>query len=106
MSSDEVLKQVISETGSDANCIMERANSDATKTALRALTQEAKDAGLCGVPSYRVFRRATGGSQWNRVGDIVWGQDEMTVVEDMIAGCNGDDVATVGSGAGVERSRL
>lgn len=107
MSSDEALRQVIAETQFDATSIMERANSDETKKALRACTQEAKDVGLCGVPSYRVFRRATGESEWKQVGDVVWGQDELAVVEDMIAGWDGDEAAAVRSGSGItEQSRL
>ena len=106
ISSYKVLKRVIAETQFDANHIMDRVNSEDIKKALRALTQEAKDVGLCGVPSYRVFRRMTGASEWNQVGDLVWGQDELAVVEDMIVGCNGDELATVEGGGAVERSRL
>lgn len=106
MSSDEVLKQVVSETPYNADEIMQRANSDEIKKQLRACTQEAKDVGLCGVPSYRVFRRPSGESEWKRAGDIVWGQDELAVVEDLIAGWDGSGVADVGGGGGKERSRL
>lgn len=107
MSSDDVLKQVISETGHDANAVMERANSDEIKKELRARTKEAKDVGLCGVPSYRVFHKASGEKDWRQVGGIVWGQDELAVVEDMIVGRYDDGTAAVGGGSGeVERSRL
>lgn len=106
MSSDEVLKQVISETPYNADDIIQNANSDEIKKQLRACTQEAKDVGLCGVPSYRVFRRSSGESEWKRAGDIVWGQDELAVVEDLIAGWDGSGVADVGVGGERERSRL
>lgn len=106
MSSDDVLKQVISETQYDAETVMKKASSDEVKKALRALTKEAKDVGLCGVPSYRVFRRRTGKGEWRQVGDIVWGQDELAVVEDMIAGFNGDELASVASGGAAARSKL
>lgn len=106
MSSDEVLKQVIAEAQYDADAIMQRANSDEIKKALRACTQEAKEVGLCGVPSYRVFRRASGGGVWTQAGDVVWGQDELVVVEDLIAGWDGEGIATVGGGSGVDRSKL
>lgn len=106
MSSDDVLKQVISETQYDADHIMRRANSDEVKKDLRARTQEAKAVGLCGVPSYRIFRRNTAASEWEQVGDLVWGQDETAVVEDLIAGCDGSEVATLGTGSVVGRSRL
>jgi hypothetical protein len=52
---------------------------------LRNLTAEAKALGICGVPTYRVLRQASSGG-WSLAGGIVWGQDEMSVVEDLIAG--------------------
>lgn len=94
MSADDILSQVIAEAGYDAPGILARANSDKYKKALRARTQEAKQIGLCGVPSYRVFRRRDG-QDWKQVGDVVWGQDEMPVVEDLIVGWNGEGVADV-----------
>jgi len=94
MSSDDVLSKVITEAGYDASSIMARADSDEYKKTLRAHTQEAKQIGLCGVPSYRIFRRGNG-RDWAQVGDIVWGQDEMAVVEDLIAGWNGEGIADV-----------
>lgn len=106
MSSDEVLKQVISETQYNADEIMQRANSDEIKKQLRACTKEAKDVGLCGVPSYRVFKRSSGGREWKSAGDIVWGQDELAVVEDLIAGWDGSGFADVGGGGEMQRSRL
>ena len=63
-----------------------KASTDAVKDQLRQLTAEAKAAGLCGVPSYRVFRQLNG--RWENVGGVVWGQDEINVVEDLIAGWN------------------
>jgi 2-hydroxychromene-2-carboxylate isomerase len=89
MSSDEVLADVIREAGYDAQDVLARANSPQYKNELRARTKEAKDTGLCGVPSYRVFRRQTGEGGWKLAGDIVWGQDELAVVEDLIAGWDG-----------------
>lgn len=98
MASDEVLHQVIAEGGYDATEILTRANEKKYKDELRARTSEAKEVGLCGVPSYRVFRRKVGREReedWAQVGDIVWGQDESVVVEDLIAGWNGQGVAKV-----------
>lgn len=103
MSSDEVLRKVISEASFDANSILERANSDEFKKALRARTQEAKEIGLCGVPSYRVFRRRAEQS-W-KVCNIVWGQDESNVVEDLIVGWD-DTVGAEPSSGASGRSRL
>lgn len=96
MSSDEVLAQVIIEAGHDAKAVLSKANSDEIKKSLRARTAEAKEAGLCGVPTYRVFRRKAGsGDEWRQTGDLVWGQDELAVVQDLIAGWDGIGVAKV-----------
>ncbi|KAK4613153.1 hypothetical protein CLAFUR0_12733 [Fulvia fulva] len=104
MSSDEVLQNVISKTGYDGSGVLSRANSPEVKKDLRARTLEAKEAGLCGVPSYRVFRRKAGSQdQWKQVGDMIWGQDEVLVVEDLIAGSNGEEKAEVEAPA---KSRL
>ena len=98
MSSDEVLSSVITDAGYDANGILSRANSPQIKSDLRAKTKEAKDVGICGVPSYRVYRRKEeqGDAKWKLVGDIVWGQDELAVVEDLIAGWDADDITDAG----------
>lgn len=91
MSSDAVLSAVIAEAGYDAEAVMAKANSQEVKQDLRARTKEAKDTGICGVPSYRIFRRKIGqGEQdWKLASDIVWGQDETVVVEDLISGWDG-----------------
>jgi 2-hydroxychromene-2-carboxylate isomerase len=91
MSSDEVLSSAIAEAGYDAKSIMAKANSPEIKQDLRARTKEAKDTGICGVPSYRIFRRRVGqqDQDWKLVSDIIWGQDESAVVEDLIAGWDG-----------------
>lgn len=101
MSSDEVLSQVIADAGYDAKDILAQASSAEIKAELRKRTQEAKDVGICGVPSYRVFRRKTGQGEgeWRQVGGIVWGQDELAVVEDLVAGWDGERVAEVGDEA-------
>lgn len=91
MASDAVLHDVIAEAGYDADNILAKANSQEIKQDLRRRTQEAKDTGICGVPSYRVFRRKIGqGEQdWRLTSDIVWGQDETVAVEDWISGWDG-----------------
>ena len=106
MSSDDVLKSVITEAGYDGDNVLKRANSQECKADLRARTKEAKDTGLCGVPSYRVFRRTAGAGEdaWKLFGGIVWGQDEVPVVEDLIAGWNGEGVADVGNESRSDRS--
>jgi 2-hydroxychromene-2-carboxylate isomerase len=91
MSSDEVLSAVVAEAGFDAESIMQKANSPEIKQDLRARTQEAKATGICGVPSYRIFRRKVGQGEkdWRLTSDIIWGQDDIAVVEDLISGWDG-----------------
>lgn len=86
MSNDNILHSVILDAGYNADSIISRANSSEIKQNLRARTKEAKDTGICGVPSYRIFRRSAAGGDWKLVSDIIWGQDESVVVEDIIAG--------------------
>jgi 2-hydroxychromene-2-carboxylate isomerase len=96
MASDKILHSVIAEAGYDATSIIAQANSPETKEDLRARTKEAKDTGICGVPSYRVFRRRIGheDQEWKSTSDIIWGQDETTVVEDLISGWDGQSIAS------------
>lgn len=98
VANDRVLSQVIEEAGFSAPDIMTSANDPTYKAELRARTLEAKEAGICGVPSYRIFRRTVGEGEdaWNQHGDIVWGQDLISDVEDYIAGWESDAVAEVG----------
>ena len=54
---------------------------------MRNNTSEAIEAGICGGPSYRVFEKTSEG--WvisGPEGGVVWGQDELVVVEDLVAG--------------------
>lgn len=107
MGSDDVLSKVIAEAGCDAQGILSRANEPKYKNELRARTKEAKEQGLCGVPSYRVFRKGVQEEAWKQVGDIVWGQDELAVVEDLIAGWDDKSGAAVeGIGDGGKLARL
>ena len=94
MGNDQVLVKAIDEAGYSGDKILTQANHPDIKADLRARTAEAKQVGICGVPSYRVFRREVG-SEWKAVGDIVWGQDLITDVEDYIAGWDGVSAASV-----------
>jgi 2-hydroxychromene-2-carboxylate isomerase len=96
MSDDSVLEQVIADAGFDGKKILTQANSPEVKADLRARTKAAKDTGICGVPTYRVFRRRKGEQEWQQHGDLVWGQDELTTVEDYISGWDGKSVAKIG----------
>jgi 2-hydroxychromene-2-carboxylate isomerase len=88
---------VLSKAGFNASKLLEEASKQQPKDILRANTQEAKDTGLCGVPSYRVSHETP--QVWKINGGVVWGQDESNVVMDLIAGWNEETsttVATVG----------
>lgn len=96
MGNEEVLKGVIDKAGYSSSDILAKANSAEIKTELRERTKEAKDTGINGVPSYRIFRRRLGDKSWRQEGDIVWGQDLIGDVEDYIAGWDGTNTAKIG----------
>ena len=98
MADDQVLRKVIDDAGFSGSDILAKANDPKIKTELRERTKEAKDTGINGVPSYRVFRRKVGTEAWKQEGDIVWGQDLIVDVEDYIAGWDGSTTAKVGKG--------
>lgn len=82
---EAVLVDVLDRAGFAGRDLIVKASSPAIKEKLRQLTAEAKEVGICGVPSYRVFNQTSKGS-WENTSGIVWGQDELNVVEDLIAG--------------------
>jgi 2-hydroxychromene-2-carboxylate isomerase len=86
MADDAILAEVLDKAGYNGQDLVKKASAPDVKARLRELTAEAKDAGVCGVPSYRVFKQSSSGGGWENVGGIVWGQDETNVVEDLIAG--------------------
>lgn len=85
MSDDKVLVSVLDKAGYDGAYLLAKANEPVAKEKLRENTAEAKAAGICGVPTYRIFQRI-GDDCWEPHGGLIWGQDETNVVEDLIAG--------------------
>lgn len=85
VSEDSVLQSVLDKAGYNGADLIAKANAPAIKAKLREATAEAKAKGICGVPSYRVLRYDSNGQE-TLAGGIVWGQDEINVVEDLIAG--------------------
>lgn len=85
MAKDDVLVKVLDQAGYNGLKLLRKANTPEVKGKLRETTAEAKAQGLCGVPSYRVLRQ-DGEGEWVLQGGVVWGQDELNVVEDLIAG--------------------
>ena len=90
VSSEETLARFLSSSGHDPTTLLAKAASPPVKHALRLNTAEAIDAGVCGVPSYRVSEKMDAGrEEWvvsGVEGGVIWGQDEMVVVEDLVAG--------------------
>lgn len=85
VSDEVVLKETLNKSGYDGADLVARANSQDIKAKLRAATAEAKQLGICGVPTYRILRQDNAG-KWIHDGNLVWGQDELNVVYDLIAG--------------------
>jgi 2-hydroxychromene-2-carboxylate isomerase len=96
VSKGEVLAEVLKNAGFDAEDLIQRASAKEVKDQLRRNTDEALKLGLCGVPSYRVLQE-DGNGGWKVNGGLVWGQDELGVVMDLIAGWreDGREVADV-----------
>ncbi|OAG11287.1 thioredoxin-like protein [Paraphaeosphaeria sporulosa] len=91
---DSVLVEVLTKGGFDGAGLLKKANAPDIKQKLRDSTAEAKNLGICGVPTYRVFRQNLN-REWEHVGGLVWGQDESNVVEDLIAGWSGEGTAAL-----------
>ena len=96
MSDDAVLVQVLDKAGFDGKTLLTKAKSPEVKQQLVDNTKEAIDAGFCGVPTYRVFRKDASNTEkgrnqgWKQFGGFVWGQDETPLVQDLIAGWSDD----------------
>jgi 2-hydroxychromene-2-carboxylate isomerase len=87
MSAESVLTDVLSCAGHNAPEILKAASTPRVKEILRANNNEAVKLGICGVPTYRVSEKTGTGWAVSGVGSgIVWGQDELAVVQDLIAG--------------------
>ncbi|OCK83773.1 protein disulfide with oxidoreductase activity [Lepidopterella palustris CBS 459.81] len=93
VANEKILAQTLSVAGFNATRLLEQASTQRARDILRANTQEAKDIGLCGVPSYRVSHKTPQG--WKVNGGVVWGQDETNVVLDLIAGWDEETSQTV-----------
>lgn len=106
VSDDSILSSVLTRGGFDGPGLIQNSNAPEIKKKLRDATAEAKELGICGVPTYRVLRQ-DGKGEWKNVGGLVWGQDETNVVEDLLAGWepegNGEgEVAEPSKGKGRE----
>ncbi|KAJ4303339.1 hypothetical protein N0V90_002232 [Kalmusia sp. IMI 367209] len=89
---ESVLVELLNKGGYNGAELLRKANAPGTKERLRELTAEAKELGICGAPTFRVLRPA-GDGEWDHVGGIIWGQDELNIVQDLIAGWDHADTA-------------
>ncbi|XP_046853534.1 uncharacterized protein LOC124446716 [Xenia sp. Carnegie-2017] len=71
----EVLREILHKVGFDADKMFDNAQQQDIKDQLRANTDRAVKAGVCGVPSYQVNN-----------GAIIWGQDRLNIVADLLCG--------------------
>jgi len=70
-----VLKLVLTKAGFDADYLLKQAEEATIKDKLKQNTEEAIKSGVCGVPSFQV-----------NGGDIIWGQDRLDIVADLLCG--------------------
>jgi 2-hydroxychromene-2-carboxylate isomerase len=75
----EVLAEVLAEAGLPAADLLTATERTDVKDALRANTEAARTAGVCGVPSFEVIR-ADGERR------LVWGQDRLPMLAALLAG--------------------
>ncbi len=90
MSDESVLASVLSSAGYNASDLIARAKAKEVSAKLRALTVEAQTLGLNGAPTFRVLRQDAAKKDWELVGGVLWGQDQINVVEDLVAGWDGE----------------
>jgi 2-hydroxychromene-2-carboxylate isomerase len=74
ISDDAVLRDIAAQAGIDADAALEKTKDEAIKAELKAATEKAKEAGVCGAPSFLV------GDQ------LFWGQDRLMFVEKALGG--------------------
>jgi 2-hydroxychromene-2-carboxylate isomerase len=73
------LARVLDAAGVDGAAVLAAADGAEVKAVLKANTDRAMAAGVCGVPSYQVDE-----------GTVVWGQDRLDVVADILCGWDAD----------------
>lgn len=94
VSNAETLASHLSASGFNSADLLKRASSQQLKDQLRANTDQALKLGLCGAPTYRVLEK-TNEEGWVVNGGLVWGQDELGVVHDLVAGWREEGSMTV-----------
>lgn len=75
ISKQEVVSDIVRECGLNSSDILASTQTEPVKTQLKANTERAKACGAFGVPTFQVDD-----------GMVVWGQDRLNVVEDLLCG--------------------
>ena len=71
----DVVLKLLNEAGFNGNELIKKANESQAKEQLKYNTVRAKEEGLFGVPTFQVNDK-----------ELVWGQDKLDFVEDMLCG--------------------
>jgi 2-hydroxychromene-2-carboxylate isomerase len=71
---EDVLREVLHDAGFDADMLIAKAKGDACKQILKKNTEDARERGVIGVPTYEVDEY------------ILWGQDRIDIVADLLCG--------------------
>lgn len=75
-----VVLKLLNDAGFDGQKLISLAENHEIKEKLKLNTVRAKEEGLCGAPTFQINDK-----------DIVWGQDKMHIVEDMLCGWKPDE---------------
>ncbi|CAG8495879.1 3223_t:CDS:2 [Paraglomus occultum] len=80
--SQEILASVLNEAGFDGEALIQatQANVNNVKNKLQENYELAIESGVCGVPAFQVDQ-----------GELVWGNDRIDVVQDLLSGWNPDE---------------
>ena len=73
--------KLLNEAGFNGEELVKKAENNEIKEKLRINTVRAKEEGLFGVPSFQINDK-----------EVVWGQDKLNLVEDMLCGWRPDDM--------------
>lgn len=85
----DVLRKVLVEAGFDGDALLQQAELPEAKEELRSNTAQAIEVGACGAPTF-VVRDASG-----RQVAVLWGQDRLNVVHDLLCGWRPQSVQPV-----------
>jgi len=84
---DAILKEVLNDAGFNGEGLLKKAQEDQIKNKLKENNNRALAEGVCGVPSFQIDG-----------GDVIWGQDRMDVVSDLLCGWKCPPLQVVSTG--------